>query len=1738
LAPTTIIATGLFTTNGSTVSIGKQINTPATHVTATFNASTRTLAWPAQPGSSPRLTIIETYAHQQYFAVPTYSNGYYYYTFPSAPAAGLSTESYYYNLEFLAGSDVVAQDTGVVQINRYTVPASVSPTSAGTAVTSISGFTQDVTNPNVLRWSSPNSTGVNVEVRYKNPPTSGAWTSTRILPAGTMTFDFAGVSGAVSYEVRYVTSAGIVTAARSGNLTITRTTLIGGTATDTTAAVAPVPPQVAVHIQEVDRWGNVRRVLDPLLNETYYRYNQFDQLVETILPTSTVVSTAGNHDLTSTINVHTYNYYDVFGQLVATRDGNDNVNRMSYNAGGQEILEIHADDAVLLGHSRKSFVYNAFGEQILITDEGDYDTRKSYDRVGRLTDVARELTDGALSAAGGNWIPSLTASNVIVVHYGYDNAGRRISETSGEVMDDGVTPETTRYWYDERGNVIKRRLPRYTEYAKRETDYEYDATGNKTREIDGLGLTEMGPYAQDIGGVLSWTYDYFGRLQSKTDVSGVGITTYHYDNLAGLLTSQASNLGENIAYKYDASGHLIEMNDTGVGRVTKYGYDLAGRRTNEWVTVTGQSGQKLTFQNLTINYDSLNRIWKLHDRQYSLEYSYDGANNRTHTAVTYFDYDHLSASQDLWFTYDAMNRVVISQGVRNSATGMIEATGATSSEQHYNSRGLLESEYSAGSWQVNFAPYPYYFFNSVESTDFGLKKYFYDGLGRLTETKTQQLFAGYPITDDNPDGLAPYISETRSYDKASRIRQINGHRSFSKWAGLFTTDPNSAPQNGYQIVAAPFVTTYDYDDDGRIRWQETTSTNGSGVARKGSRVDYGDSQRSWVQQPNGPVPGDMVWGPGFDEAGNLRGYVVTVYKGFDNYGSPISYYDEVAYTTNHRLVYELRDTYREVAHQTYSGQNGPGFAWTATSYNVNNEIVQIQDQQGPDYKKYRYFVSDASGQTISSVAGNFNTSAAIDDAFKKAVIGGSAPASYRPSNYFFANGNAVGSVALGKPNFDVNRSSVADQTEAATPGNYVVVKGDTLRVIAQRVYGDANLWYLLADASGYGDPDAPLQPGTTISIPNRVVSLSNDANTFKPFNAGDVIGDTSPTPPPPMQSGGHNCGVIGQIVTAIIVIVLSIIAPELGMVWYQALVYAFASGIIASAVGQLVNVAIGAQKTVDGKQMLIAGITSALTMGASQVIPVSAIGNAFVRGAVTGAMNNAISQGVNISFHLQDKFEWRSVAVAAAAGGASEYVSEKVGLKLEKAGKTPKEIKVGSNAAGTVASAGVRLALNGKTEVVGILADVFGNLIGNSLKSQMTLTSAAREDREAFLRGYNSRNGSRSIGQSEYQFGMPAQEIELDNNLAEPTVISFTRDEQRREVAGIQQSDVSTPDSDISGNMFTGYKTLNEFRRANPPTFAQQALYGSGTGVSAYELDAGIYLRGDVIENGITEEQFNYSATRIGRDESAYRPYDAADAAEQALRNATMKQWLYGGSPMGPGIAETAAFEIASRHKEWTPGQAVAAMQMFQAADGVGMSVGGAYAGGLAFSGSQNRLQEYSDFVGTAAESALGARLNARYVPEQTNTGLGGVVPRVDTGVTWGRGIQGQGIPFESYNVSQSPYVDVIDLNLIKTNFKAFDQFVPSVGEAISNKTLNTRDPSYQKHGAISRKINDYVKDMVNFKGDGGNGFRLDPSMIQTRTMQLSVPATTNTVQWAEISREVSSAQAKGVKVVVTQLHH
>ncbi len=93
----------------------------------------------------------------------------------------------------------------------------------------------------------------------------------------------------------------------------------------------------------------------------------------------------------------------------------------------------------------------------------------------------------------------------------------------------------------------------------------------------------------------------------------------------------------------------------------------------------------------------------------------------------------------------------------------------------------------------------------------------------------------------------------------------------------------------------------------------------------------------------------------------------------------------------------------------------------------------------------------------------------------------------------------------------------AGNAELSTPGNYVVSAGDSLRSIALSLFGDAQLWYLIADTNGI-QTDAELQVGRNLTIPNKVTNLHNSSATFKPYAPGEIIGDTTPTlpePPPP-----------------------------------------------------------------------------------------------------------------------------------------------------------------------------------------------------------------------------------------------------------------------------------------------------------------------------------------------------------------------------------------------------------------------------------------------------------------------------------------------------------------------------------------------------------------------------------------------------------------------------------------------
>jgi hypothetical protein len=355
----------------------------------------------------------------------------------------------------------------------------------------------------------------------------------------------------------------------------------------------------------------------------------------------------------------------------------------------------------------------------------------------------------------------------------------------------------------------------------------------------------------------------------------------------------------------------------------------------------------------------------------------------------------------------------------------------------------------------------------------------------------------------------------------------------------------------------------------------------------------------------------------------------------------------------------------------------------------------------------------------------------------------------KTQNYFYANGKPLGSSgALGAADFDFNYTPVSAQYPASTPGSYVVSAGDTLRGIALAVFGDAQLWYLIADANGL-KTDADLTAGRNLSIPNKVTNLRNAADTFKPYAPGAIIGDTTPTlpdppPPPPIYSssggGGGGCGGFGAILTVIIVVVAIIsMNPELipqALSAGEGVAAATTYGMCAAPAtlgemivnGMLVNAATQGASMALGLQDEFSW--SGLAMGAISAGVGGALPGAEVFGDGVGGMmaraatGSLITQGIGVATGLQEHFSWSSVAASAIGAGLN------VGLASSPVGETLKQSfgDVGSGLVGTLASGTAHaLVFGGKANWANVAADVFGNVIANGLGYRATAVGNAEQ---------------------------------------------------------------------------------------------------------------------------------------------------------------------------------------------------------------------------------------------------------------------------------------------------------------------------------------------------------------------------------------------------------------------------
>ncbi|WP_353556352.1 LysM domain-containing protein [Paraburkholderia terrae] len=249
----------------------------------------------------------------------------------------------------------------------------------------------------------------------------------------------------------------------------------------------------------------------------------------------------------------------------------------------------------------------------------------------------------------------------------------------------------------------------------------------------------------------------------------------------------------------------------------------------------------------------------------------------------------------------------------------------------------------------------------------------------------------------------------------------------------------------------------------------------------------------------------------------------------------------------------------------------------------------------------------------------------------------------RKHNYYYLNGNRVGNQGndgidsidyvqelagkLGKGNesqfkvftpistadFDENYMAINATYPGSSPGQWTVRDGDTLQSIASALWGDATLWYILADANGLQGTDT-LKGGQVLTVPNKVTNVHNTATTFKPYDPGKAIGDTQPTlpdPPPPPEANG--CGAFVQIIAIVVAVVVTVVT------------YGAASSGIAAAAG-----------------------TTGAAAGSS-----AAVGTAVAAGAVAGAAGAAASQTVMIAGGQQSGFNWNGVAMGALGGAVT-----------------------------------------------------------------------------------------------------------------------------------------------------------------------------------------------------------------------------------------------------------------------------------------------------------------------------------------------------------------------------------------------------------------------------------------------------------------------------------------------------
>ncbi len=974
-------------------------------------------------------------------------------------------------------------------------------------------------------------------------------------------------------------------------------------------------------------------------------------LGETTDGTSETVKTGWSVDGLLTSNfIQRSQTHNAFGEVDSETDGNTNVTRSYYNTLGDLVLrqdpttDVTGENGVTVrGSPETRYYYDLDGRAVGTRDaNGNLTTRIWVDGLGDPK-VAKEFRPGAGGAPDGSNV-SINDYDLFgnlrmaqdgegrQTRYAYDLknqltrmdlptraaddylAGQAAFESykydsdGNRISTTGVLGRTRTY-YDQQGRVTK-----FTSAEGRDTSYAY--TYDNT--ITGAGGKQVGGWLTTttmIGGVQSRdAKDVFGRMVSHRDFGGHAYT-YRYD-LAGWITSQTSVMpdgvtaGQNLTYAYYANGYLAQEVDHVNKIQSAYTYDNNGNRVSEDYRETFDNGT--VFQHATISYDELNRVALIHDAKYDIRYKYDAVGNRRNVFSYYNDgVQENRVTQDLWYKYDALNRFLVTMGTLQNGVIVAGQTGKAITYDNANQRRLAEYVDPTTGATIREA-YTYTSDGYLQST----KVRILDGSGWHVQADPASYrandLAGRVVGDleRKPTDNSVLSDLTRSFDNDNRQ--------------LTETDATSGRSSQYVYVDSSGV------DDGTLQKIITSGTGSTQIESFAYQWWDAAKQTDLKLQVDGGPEG---WAPGvshliYDLNGNL-------FKSID---------DNAHKTVQYRTDGEGQILFREEK----IAQSGSAPYWDATE-----QVVSLASE---DRRRSYYY---ANGHRVGDVNNDGGPASSIDYAVQlsqdKSVSNDDRYKKTGPTAY---------------ANFDENYQPINEAYPGTAPTQYTVAEGDTLGAIAARLWGDRAMWYLIAEANGLTGTER-LVAGTHLVIPNKVTNIHNNAGTFKPYDAGEAIGDLTPTLPPPPPPPDRDCGGLGTIVMVAIAVAVT----------------AWSGGTAASALGSFFETTAG---TLGGALTTAGGF------------------------AAGGALGSIASQGFAIATGMQDKFDWRAVSQSALASGITMGVS-KFNVARSVGGFASESWQGATiNAA---ASSGLNMAVHGDWNWQALMASAVGGAIGENVGS-------------------------------------------------------------------------------------------------------------------------------------------------------------------------------------------------------------------------------------------------------------------------------------------------------------------------------------------------------------------------------------------------------------------------------------